>query len=209
MRSDIMGQARFDSKKLGRCCAFVCIVMGLATCAALPALASSFAAPATSGPFPPPGEPGDANWATEMFGIPGVDARVYALAIDAMGDLYAGGDFYSAGDVAVQGIARWDGAAWHPLASLGWVDPGDNPVSVHALAVDPAGDVYVGGLFRKRVGGYVIENIARWDGTAWHPMDRGFGFYQGVYALAAGPTAPFTPEVGRLSLAGMDWHGTR
>ena len=74
-------------------------------------------------PCPLPGEPDDENWAAAMFGLPGVDAQVYALAVDRTGELYAGGDFYSAGDAAVQGIARWDGAAWRPLDNLGWVDP--------------------------------------------------------------------------------------
>ncbi|MCX5769132.1 MAG: hypothetical protein NTZ09_02485 [Candidatus Hydrogenedentes bacterium] len=54
-----------------------------------------------------------------------------------MGNIYAGGQFTRAGEVVVNGIAKWDGAAWAALGTGTYSD-------VYALAVDNSGNVYVG-----------------------------------------------------------------
>ena len=77
-----MEQADFDSEKFGRLFVFLRLTVLLAICMALSAPVNASAATAGFGPVLPLGEPGDENWAAEVFGLPGVDAQVYALAVD-------------------------------------------------------------------------------------------------------------------------------
>jgi len=99
--------------------------------------------------------------------------------------IYAGGMFTKAGDVEVNHIARRDGTSWVPLGS--GVDG-----EVHALAVfDDDGNgpnqpaLYAGGDF-WHAGGGTAHNVARWDGTAWTPLDDIYneGTNNDVYTLA-------------------------
>jgi WD40 repeat protein len=117
---------------------------------------------------------------------PSYHGAVRALASGPDGSLYAGGDFNIAGGVAANGIARWDGAEWHPLGSgMG----GTSVPDVRALAFGPDGSLYAGGVFTT-AGGIAANYIARWDGAQWHPLGSGMGgssYYPGVSALAFGP----------------------
>ncbi len=104
----------------------------------------------------------------------GYDVCVSALAVDATGNLYAGGDFRMAGGVYANRVARWDGSTWSILGS-GMYD------SVEALAVDAAGNLYAGGNFTN-AGGVSARNIAKWDGTTWSALGSGMNHW--VHALA-------------------------
>lgn len=112
------------------------------------------------------GSPGDENW-TAGFGSGDLDA-VHALAIDADGNLYAGG----------RGIARWDGSTWSSLG-LPWTG---RDVIVTCLTVDGVGNLYAGGDDRGIVGEAAL--LAKWDGSSWSILD-GIGSGSYVYALAA------------------------
>jgi hypothetical protein len=95
---------------------------------------------------------------------------VYALAVH--GDrLYAGGRFSKAGDSSANGIAMWDGRQWLPFGS--GLSIGDYDGVVHALAIGDE-SLYAGGMFRS-AGGTAANNIARWDGHAWHALGTGVG----------------------------------
>ncbi len=113
------------------------------------------------------------------------------------GDLIAAGDFQTAGGQTVHRIARWDGAAWHPLTSNGHVGL---PNLVYAVA-EYQNDLFVGGEFTS-AGGQTVNHIARWDGSAWHPLLDG---------SAPGTTGRVTDLVvheGQLVLAGnFPWAG--
>ena len=133
----------------------------------------------------------DAKW-SDTFGSPGVGpggyVRTFAVAED--GDVYVGGYFATAGGVPVNHVARWDGRTWHALGSGTDAQPyvvnavgdqiytgaqpprGDSPVK--ALAVSSSGSVYAAGHF-TRAGGKATRRVARWDGTAWHPLGGGIG----------------------------------
>ena len=115
------------------------------------------------------------NWSA--LGI-GFDASCNALAVDANGNVYAGGYFEKAltsfGDVKeVNYVARWNGSEWLPLGK-----GVDGPV--HVLAVDKSNRyIYVGGDFSNAYNsnGVFIStpNIARWDkltGT-WSALGSG------------------------------------
>src|SRR5699024_11046788 len=112
----------------------------------------------------------------------GADDVVQALAVDAFGDLVAGGRFATAGGTPVARIARWNGSAWAPLGA--GVD-GD----VHALAVGPfPGMLFAGGTFAN-AGGSPARCIARWNGLQWQPLGNGVDpivpFGASVQAIAA------------------------
>jgi hypothetical protein len=104
----------------------------------------------------------------------GADNTVYALALDANGDVYVGGAFFSVGSTLVNYVARWDGANWFALGS------GMNNI-VRALALDSSGNLYAGGDFTT-AGGITANRVARWNGSTWNAL--GAGMNNRVYALA-------------------------
>ena len=113
---------------------------------------------------------------------------VDALAVAPNGDLYAAGTFRQAGSAAVNGLARWNGTAWSALGSgLNM----SNRAGVAALAVAPNGNLYAAGTLNE-VGGTAVDNIARWNGTAWTALGSGIstsgsGRRTSVSALAVAP----------------------
>jgi hypothetical protein len=116
--------------------------------------------------------------------------------------VYVGGDFQNANSIpAADFVARWDGTAWSALGGSG---DGDGSITyqdwwtgVYALAVDAAGNLYVGGSFSDiDANGVVLtaaDNIARWDGTSWHSLgDDGAG------------NGPVSGEVYDIEVSGSD-----
>lgn len=131
-------------------------------------------------------------WSALGSGLSGPPYRVVsALAVDELGNLYAGGDFTTAGGVPVSYIAKWDGSVWSSLGS------GVNGV-VGALAVDDNGDLYAGGDFTT-AGGSPIAYIARWDGSTWSAVDSGVN--GAVSALAMGQNGDLYAS-GSFTIAG-------
>ncbi len=116
---------------------------------------------------------------------PGTGNIVEALAVydDGSGEaLYAGGSFTTAGGVTVNRIAKWDGTAWSALSGPSGI------AGVVSLAVYDDGSgaaLYAGGGFIT-AGGVTVNNIAKWDGTAWSALSgpSGTGTDSGVYSLA-------------------------
>jgi hypothetical protein len=96
----------------------------------------------------------------------GMDRAVRGISIAPDGSVYCVGEFTSAGGVPAQGIARWDGSAWHDVGgSLG--------ARARALAIAATDDgVYVGGFFDS-AGGMPVSYIARWNGTQWEALGSG------------------------------------
>jgi trimeric autotransporter adhesin len=100
---------------------------------------------------------------------PDENSSVTALAVfdDGSGPaLYAGGAFTAAGGVTVNGIARWDGAAWSALSG-----PFETGVigTVMALAAGNAGSgpaLHVGGgpLPRRGTGRRQNRDVVEWLG---------------------------------------------
>jgi trimeric autotransporter adhesin len=112
----------------------------------------------------------------------GVDRYVSALVVAANGDVYAGGNFNRAGVLDAYYIARWNGIAWSALGS-GQGISGSSIVTT--LAIASTGDVYAGGGF-KRADGIVVNQVAKWNGTAWNAL--GTGVNGGVNVLATSTT---------------------
>lgn len=84
-------------------------------------------------------------------------------------ELWVGG-VYTLDDPAIDGLARWTGAAW--------VDGEVDGLGVYELTLDGDG-LLIGGSFTA-VGGAPAENVARWDGAV-HAIDLPDAV---VYALA-------------------------
>lgn len=107
-----------------------------------------------------------ADWAPLGSGLNG-QARIIAIMAD--GDFAVGGDFTQAGGASAPKIARWN-----PTTST-WSTFGSGAGSwVAALAVLSNGDLIAGGAFDRIGSGPWRERIARWDGTTWVPLERGF-----------------------------------
>jgi hypothetical protein len=98
--------------------------------------------------------------------------RVYALAVDAGGSLYAGGTFNESGSMSdLNNVARWDGSRWNRMGTLAANGTNSN---VWALAFGPSGTLYVGGQFTQ-AGGSNASRIATWNGTSWAALGAGIG----------------------------------
>ncbi|MCR9243829.1 MAG: WD40 repeat domain-containing protein [bacterium] len=97
------------------------------------------------------------NWSPLGSGLVDASAVVpeFALLELPSGDLLVGGDVSQAGGVAVNHIARWDGAAWSAVGA-------GLPYAVRSLSLAQNGDVIAG------VGDYPGPGeVWRFDGVAW------------------------------------------
>lgn len=91
-------------------------------------------------------------------------------AVEVFGsDLIIGGVFKSIGGQAATRVARWDGTGWQPMGTVG--DPDDSNEWVLALTVFD-NELIVGGRF-ETTDGREVNNVARWDGSGWQPLDTG------------------------------------
>lgn len=99
----------------------------------------------------------------------GLDGDVLVLLASGC-DLYAGGTFHTAGGVNADGIAKWNGYSWSPVGSGGQTRDGWFG-EVRAIAVRSR-NVYVGGKFTT-FGGVKANNIAKWNGMSWAPLESG------------------------------------
>ncbi len=148
-------------------------------------------------------------------------SRVLSLGSYA-GELIVGGRFTSANGVPASCVARWDGTQWRSLGSgITSRDPSSNGffgLGVRSFHVHQ-GQLIVGGRFGF-AGGLTVNNIARWNGSAWSPLGEGLSSYpsafgdEGVYALTtfnsrlfAGGVFVNSDELTLQSIA--EWDGTR
>lgn len=98
-----------------------------------------------------------------------IGGRVEACAVDAFGNLYAGGDINYRINYGV-GLVKWNGHTWSC--------PGSARISenerglVYALVVDGSGNLYVGGYF-TRIDMVPARSIAKWDGSKWSALGSG------------------------------------
>jgi hypothetical protein len=96
----------------------------------------------------------------------GADKQINGVEI-YNGQLVIGGDFTHINDIETGPVVIWDGSDWVP--------PGGSPLSTHYMVrvkgIAVIGqDLYAFGRFPNDT---YLNNIARWDGTAWHPLGSG------------------------------------
>ena len=153
---------------------------------------------------------------TAIRSFNGVNGNIFTMALHG-DNLYVGGDFDRIGDVAAIKVARFNRASeeWLPLGA-GITGPSS---FVRSMAVEPDGDVYVGGIFTE-AGGVAAVGIARWDGTSWSPVGGGVdGPTPYVFSLAIDGTNLYaggafqsaggvpSPRVARYNLTTATWSG--
>jgi len=108
----------------------------------------------------------DGQWWTVLASANGSIGSLAAFD-DGSGEmLYAAGDFTSIGGVAAPGLARWDGAAWSPVALSGTV-----------WAIETANDglgeaLFFGGEFTS-IGGVPVQNVARLTSGGFEALGTG------------------------------------
>lgn len=112
--------------------------------------------------------------AWSSVGSPGGGVHALAVFDDGAGPaLFVGGEFNQYGGIGAEHVARFDGASWQPVGS--GCDGDVRSLAVHDDGTGRA--LYAGGSF-SRAGSWVnVENIARWDGTAWRPLQQGVPGY--------------------------------
>lgn len=113
------------------------------------------------------------TWST--FGS-GPNASVYVpfvntVTVDGSGNLYVGGVFTTVGGSPATNVVKWNGNAW---SALGSGITGVNNGAVEALTTDGSGSLYAGGNFTN-AGGISVNNIAKWNGSAWSALGSGMG----------------------------------
>ncbi|MCL4790171.1 MAG: hypothetical protein KJ070_25885 [Verrucomicrobia bacterium] len=104
------------------------------------------------------------NWCPLGEGLSVTNAGSPAVATLAVydGELYAGGLFVRSGDVALPGLARWNGTNWNAV-------PGVATADVRQLLVHESALLVVGNLsFNDDTNRYAV---ARWNGAAWETFD--------------------------------------
>ena len=132
---------------------------------------------------------------------------VYALEV-FNGSLIIGGQF--AGLAGSPNIARWDGANYF---NLGF--GGTNSIGVRALRTNGA-RLYAAGTFTA-IGGVSANNVAWWDGAAWHDANGGTNtaaralgslfnevHVGGDFVSVQGGTT-YTPHWARYTETGVPW----
>jgi Domain of unknown function (DUF5122) beta-propeller len=142
------------------------------------------------------------GWERMDSGLPSLLGTIYyAASIDT--NLYAGGSpvrrwngaawtplgFGATGPVAVSGtnlyavlkgfqtlVGRWNGSTWQPLGTnfINTITP--EPLIFGLVATGEV--VYAAGYFQS-VGANAATNIAKWDGTQWAGLARGFPVTRG------------------------------
>ena len=113
-----------------------------------------------------------------MTQTPSIGGQVLSLAAYGAG-VFAGGSFVQAGATMANSIARWTASGWAALSS--GVQRGGVAGTVYATTMIGS-RLYVGGAFSS-AGGVAANNIAMWDGTAWHAL--GAGVDSTVFALTS------------------------
>jgi hypothetical protein len=107
----------------------------------------------------------------------GTDGVVMTIAVQGE-KVYIGGQFSRAGTADVNNIAVWNSTT----GTWGTLDGGvtGDLYSYVSSIIASGNDLYVGGRFTS-VGTLLVNNIARWDGTAWQRV--GGGLNRQVYAM--------------------------
>lgn len=120
-------------------------------------------------------------WSATSFNDTNPFNTVNSLALDGVGNLYAGGIFITVGGISAKKIARWDGSAWFALGSAtgtGIPVNGVNSTSsngINAIVVKSVtdygspyyySDLFIGGSFSKIANSSAptANNVAEWNG---------------------------------------------
>ncbi|MFN0242237.1 MAG: hypothetical protein ACKVWV_05035 [Planctomycetota bacterium] len=117
--------------------------------------------------------------------------------------LFAAGRIQNAGGLAVNNIAKWNGARWSTLG-LGITHTGPQIALIFELQVFDDGTgpaLYAAGSFTN-AGSVSANNIVKWDGSAWSPLGAGVNGSAGALAIHDDGTGPALYVGGTFTVAG-------
>lgn len=142
--------------------------------------------------------PGGDSFAA-LGATPGTNSAVYSIAADSADDIYVAGAFVTAGGTTISRVAKWDGASWSGFSSgIGPASPG--AIYCYALVLDGS-TIYVGGDFDTTGASLTVNNISKWNGTAWVAL--GDGLNDTVRGLAVDDDGALY-AVGSFTASGSD-----
>lgn len=98
-------------------------------------------------------------------------------------------------------LARWNGSTWESLAG--------EPTGLQSRflsAVEFDGNLIVSGRFTA-IGGTAARNIARFDGTSWHPLGDGLAAEANLAATDGRLFAALVPTSSGAPIAVREWNG--
>ncbi len=121
---------------------------------------------------------------TVWTSIGAIDNQVDTLTFGLNGILYAGGSFTTIGGVTASRIAQWNGVAWSTLGT-GVTNAGGTQ-RVRDIMVEPNGVLVVVGTFDTAGGITTINNIVRWNGSAFVYYDMDVN-WSTVFVATRGP----------------------
>jgi len=114
-------------------------------------------------------------------GLAGGTPAGAGLAIGLDGRVYLAGNFTSANGVSINGIGYWDGLAWYAMGT----GVSGGAAEGQKVFVDPmTGMVYLGGSWITIDGIATPDSAARWNGSAWTPLDVNLPGTATLYAVA-------------------------
>jgi hypothetical protein len=135
---------------------------------------------------------------------------VNAMLADTQGVFASGAIVAINGGDIVDGVARWTGSAWQPLVDVSDFTMIDGHVNAFAVR---GGDLFVGGAI-TRVGEVPVNNVARWNGSAWSSLGSAAnnGVDGEVFALSTTPNnvyvgGAFTHAAGQVANHVARWDG--
>ncbi len=140
-------------------------------------------------------------------GALGAGGAIQSIAVNAAGNLYAGGYFTNASGKYY--VAQWNGSAWSELGGANALAANDN---IEKVYVDAAGNVYAAGRFTNAGG---QRYVAKWNGTTWSELGTGTNalnannIIKAITGDAAGniyAAGLFTSTAGAFYVA--KWNGT-
>ncbi len=113
------------------------------------------------------------SWSALGSGLgDGTDDKIWAL-VPYNGQVHAGGKFVRSGDgqTVLNNIARWDGSTWRPLIDGGLIGLDGNINSMTSYG----GMLVAAGNFAHAGPATTNKGVAMWNGSAWQPLDAGWG----------------------------------
>ena len=116
-----------------------------------------------------------------------ISGAVLALAADSHGTLYAGGGFVKlAGIAGADHLAAYADGHWKALGS----GPTGAAIDAFVRSLATSGsDLYVGTDAKNVAGIAQADNVARWDGSAWHALGSDKGGKDGWFPASASISA--------------------
>lgn len=129
----------------------------------------------------------DGAW-LDHLALPGGLGPINSLLELPSGQIVAGGQYQtSSTGGTLMNIALYNGAGWVPLGT--GISHSLGPTRVDALAATAAGGVIAAGWF-DFAGGVPVNNVALWDGSAWHALGLGVSSVGSVPGAKAALTLP-------------------